>query len=218
MQSDRIHLLTNLLNYYVCNCLGYQPDEAHLGCTKKTIEYLIDCGFEDNAIIDALNTQNDYSSESFSFEDLPDFLWKDSLLEKNKFYIHHELHLNNNSDVIDIFSGSIQKTSNAIEMKIIYTAEDVLLYFCSAFELQSKDLDKNKEIGAINYLLDVFSKRFPDLNSIDIMLYLIDEVSNSDKKCYNILEMQDSIYPTVERLRAINNDLIYNKMNKIIWR
>lgn len=194
------------------------PSEDHILTTQKTIEYLIDCGIDKNNIIEALSSQEDYSSEEFSFEDLPDFLWKDSLLKKNTYYIHHELHLNKNADVLDVFSENLVHSSNAIEMKIIYTIQDVLSYFCISFGLQSENLNREKEFGAIQYLLDIFSQRFKDFNAIDILLYLIDETANADKKYYNILDMQNDVYPTIERLTIINNDLIYNKTNRIIWR
>lgn len=215
MQTDKI---VHLLNYYVNNCLGFVPDKQQIDMTTKVIEYLFDCGFESDTIIQVLNTQSNFEIGYFSFEMLPDFLWQNSLLEKDTYYIHHELHLNKSSNIIDIFSGDIVESNNAIEMRIQYTLEDLLSYFCKAFELDSNTLDKKKELGAIQHLLDSFKLYTTELNSIDILLSLIDETSNSNVKCYNIFDMQNFIYPTIERLKDINNNLVFNKTNKIVWR
>lgn len=215
MQTDKI---AHLLNYYTGNCLGFVPNKEQTDITIKVIEYLFDCGFESDTIIQVLDTQNNFEIGYFSFEMLPDFLWQNSLLEKDIYYIHHELHLNKSSNVIDIFSGNIIESNNAIEMKIQYTLEDVLSYFCKAFELDSNALDKKKEFGAIQHLLDSFKSYATELNNIDILLYLIDETSNNNIKCYNIFDMQNFVYPTIERLKNINNNLVFDKTNKIVWR
>ncbi len=211
--------ITLLLNYYINNCLGYYPAKEKVNIITNVIEYLLDCEFSNEEIMDVFDTQENFEQECFTFDMLPDFLWQDSLLKKNTYYMHHSLHLYTVSDSLDIMSENItMKTSNAVEMIIKYTLKDALSYFCNAFNLRSNDLDTTKELGAINHLIETFNERYPDLNAIDIFLYLVDEVANSDRHIYAILDLCNSIYPVVVRLRQIDKELTFSNANVIVWR
>ena len=216
---------SSLVNYFY-ELLGYVPDnkDNNLKQTDKVIQYLIDCNIDEEKIIDTIeyeaSIQNVINNEHLTFENLPDFLWKDSLLEKNIYYLHNELHLNNNANVVDIFSGNVISSNNAIEMKIKYTEEDVLNYFCSAFNIDSDIILKDKEIGAIKYLLTTYTNQFKKcgLNAIDIILTLIDDASNQGMRIYTILDTQDCLYTSIEYLKSIQSELALNNTNKIVWR
>lgn len=216
---------SNLVDYFY-ELLGCVPDCENNNQiqTDKVIQYLVDCNIDEKEIIDTIEYEasidNVINLEHLTFEDLPDFLWKSSILEKNVYYLHNELHLNNNANVVDIFSGEVISSNNSIEMKIKYTEEDILNYFCSAFNIDSAITIKDKEIGAIKYLLKTYTDQFKKcgLNAIDIVLTLIDDAFNQGMKIYTILDIQDCLYTTVEYLKSIQSELALNNTNKIVWR
>ena len=216
---------SDLVNYFY-ELLGCVPDheDDNLIQTNKVIQYLIDCNIDEKDIINTIeyeaSIENVIDNEHLTFEDLPDSLWKDSLLEKNVYYLHSELHLSNNANVVDIFSGDVISSNNAIEMKMKYSEEDVLSYFCSAFNIDSDIMIKDKEIGAIKYLIKTYTDQFKKcgLNAIDIVLTLIDDAFNQGMRVYTILDIQDCLYTTVEYLKSIQSELALNNTNKIVWR
>ena len=187
-----------------------EPNED-LNIIDEEIEELIEDTNEIDKLINSLPNK-DY----LDFNCLPDYLWNDSLLDKDKFYFHKELQL-----------GPLPPTWDKdypykLEMKIIYTKEDIYNYFIKTFKLDKDlmEINKKKELGSIKYLLNEYKniKAFDFLEPIDFILFLIDYVANLDKKINTILKLNDYVYEFAE----FEKDMIINakaaNKNKIVWR
>lgn len=207
----------SLTEYFYEHNIGYSVSDEYVNQTTKVIEYLLECGFNKEDII-SIVLNNEYDHEYLTFEDLPERLWKESLLEKNKYYMHQELHLNSGSDVVDIYSGEVVESNHAIEMKIAYGWMDVLKYYCNKFDTDINILNINKEVGALQYIYDLCAEKYTDLNSIDVLLYLIDNAASNSNKFVTVLNLQDYLYDTIVYMYSVKKELEYNNYNKIIWR
>ena len=201
--------------YYDFNTGEFPENKDFIHITDNYFDYLIDAGFNKKdlykLIINSLPNK-DY----LDFNCLPDYLWNDSLLDKDKFYFHKELQL-----------GPLPPTWNKdypykLEMKIIYTKEDIYNYFIKTFKLDKDlmEINKKKELGSIKYLLNEYKniKAFDFLEPIDFILFLIDYVANLDKKINTILKLNDYVYEFAE----FEKDMIINakaaNKDKIVWR
>ena len=68
--------------WYESNVLGHSTDKTYI--TQYTIDYLYDNDMNDYDIIKILST---FKKESIKYCDLPNFLWNDSLLKRDTYYI-----------------------------------------------------------------------------------------------------------------------------------
>lgn len=163
----------NITEFYYSNIIGTFPGEEKYNNTNKLFEYLKEAGLTDG---DILKTVIDFLPylEEISFEDLPESLWDNSLLEKDKFYFHKELQIsktepNWNQDNLCLY----------IEPKIKYTIDDALNYFLSYSTIKSDWINRDKEKGSIKYLLKEY-KKFNFIEPIDFFLHLIDFAASKD--------------------------------------
>lgn len=206
-----------LTEYFYTYNIGYSVSEDISEKTEKVLQYLLDCDISEYDIINQV-MPIECEEEYLTFDSLPESLWENSILEKDIYYMHRELHLISGSNVVDVYSGNTVESNPSIEMKIQYDWKDLLEYYCSKFDIDYNMLNENKEIGALKYIYDLCAEKYNDLNAVDIILYIIDTASASTEKTISVLNLQDYLYETITFIYKIKRELEFNNYNKIIWR
>lgn len=204
----------NLIDFYYYN-IGEEPTNNEKTKTKKTLDYLKDNGYSDNEIIDII--KNIPNKISLSPNDLPDMLWKDSLIIRDKFYYHSIFHIIPPAPYYDPVNDLIVSNKFYIEMKIKFTIRDLINYFYNNFPIDISLRNETKDDGAIRYLLNKY-KKIDFIEPIDFILYLIDEAVEQKAILNNILELSNYENNTYEYLKNKTSNAIAEKKNIIIWR
>ena len=117
----------------------------------------------------------------------------------------------------DIENNKIVTSRFFLEMKIIYAIEDLINYYYSKFPENSEWKSENKDIGAINYLLNKY-KRLKYISEVDFILFLIDYASYDEKRISNIIDLERYEHEVGKVLKAKVNNATTEKSNVIVWR
>lgn len=194
--------------WYETNILGHSTDKTYI--TQYTIDYLYDNLFSDSNIIEILST---LKKESIKYSDLPNSLWKDSLLKRDTYYFHSKLQILSKPPKLSIDSIITPKEIKFFkEMKISFTKDDLLNFFYS----KSNSLiikDYSRDIGAIEYLLKRYSNQL--MEPVDICLYLIEDYV----QCVSsLLSLTNYEVELLEKINTIYYDNYRSRTNKIIYR
>lgn len=203
-----------IIDFYYYD-LGEMPNDKDKEITQKTFDYLRDNNMSDKEILALLPVLP--NKLALSHEDLPDILWSDSLIKRDTFYFHNELHIMSPPPYWDIEKNKIVSMAFFLEIKIKYTVEDLIKYYYKYFPTELSLVDNKKDIGSINYLLNKYSK-IDFIENVDIILYLIDEAVDQGFECLEIINLQKMEQATIERLRDKVMNARLDKKNVIIWR
>lgn len=196
--------------YYDFNVGEYIEDEIKIKQTTNVLNHLKEAGFNDIEIVDLIIKDFD-NKNSLSFEDLPDNLWDNSLIERNKFYYHKELQILSKAPTWDKYYPFYR------EMKIRYIEKDIMIYFNKEFNINKDLVNESQELGSIKYLLDKYNV-FKFVSSLDFILMLIDYNKANGQKAYKIYDICNKAMEFAEILEIdIKNSVIKNK-NTVIWR
>lgn len=194
--------------WYETNILGHSTDKTYI--TQYTIDYLYDNLFSDSNIIEILST---LKKESIKYSDLPNSLWKDSLLKRDTYYFHSKLQILSKPPKLSIDSIITPKEIKFFkEMKISFTKDDLLDFFYS----KSNSLiikDYSRDIGAIEYLLKRYSNQL--MEPVDICLYLIEDYAQCVSSLLNLTNYEVEL---LEKINTIYYDNYRSRTNKIIYR
>lgn len=178
--------------------------------TINFFNHLLDAGITSKEILEYI-IKDSIPKEALEYNDIPDKFYENSLLEKNKFYYHRQL---------QIISPPPTKNNNKYykEMKIRYTEEDLIKYFCRRFNIREDWIDIKKEIGSIRYLLKKYYV-FNFMEPVDFILLLIDFVaSKSENEVRQILDLDKYSIEYAEYAEKDTKNAEVRNKNKIIWR
>lgn len=199
----------------VCGCYPFENDDAKKE-TQKVINYLIDCGISNGDIIKVIEGCKDI--DVITFDCLPDWLWEDSLLEKNTFYYHSLLHMVSKPPKWDPLTGKTTVSKFYIEMMIHFSVKDVVLYFYNNFNIDPDLMDPKRDEGSAKYLLNKYKYDF--IKPIDFVLTLIDYAKNMDeeRRIRNILDIGQYESDVYNHLKTIVEEAKASHSDKIVWR
>lgn len=141
--------------------------------TRATIEYLLDNHLNSKEILNVL--MNCAGKAVLSKFDLPDSLWKNSLIKRDKYYYHHILQII--PEVGEFF----------VEIKIKFTLNDLLKYFIKNLNINTSIINEKQYLAQLNSLINRYSA-LKFIEPLDFVLALID---NAVRKNYVILEPFD---------------------------
>lgn len=204
----------NLIDFYYYN-LGEEPDKCEKIISENTFGYLRDNNYKDNDIMKML--QDFPVKMALTPEDLPDYLWENSLVKRDTFYFHNELHIMSPAPYWDFENDKIITSRFFLEMKIKYTVDDLIKYYYKRFPMDSALIDSKKDKGSMEYLLNKY-KTVAFVEPLDFVLFLIDEAVNQGMECSEIIELKRFEKETFEYLKNKSLNAAVEKMNKIIWR
>lgn len=203
-----------LIDFYYYN-LGEEPNKAEKEITEKTFNHLKDNGYSDKDIINMIPYFP--AKMALSHEDLPDCLWDNSLIERDIFYYHSELHITSPAPYWDFENDKIVSPKFFLEIKIHYTIDDLIKYYYKKFPIDLALLDNKKDKGSMEYLL----KKYNDIDFIspvDFVLFLIDEASSQTEDIVEIIELKKYEKETFKYLKHKTINAKAENLNKITWR
>ena len=194
-------------------CLGYIPDEdTSTNKTKATISYLKDNEYTDTEIRKIFLDVG--QKEILTADDLPSYLWEDSLIKRNEFYYHHNLQIKSPAPYFDIISKKEIMFPYYLEIKIKYTVTDVYQYFLNKTAVPS--IDSKRDKGAIQKMIKTYN--INGIKGLDFILSLIDESRFSQDRIFNLWDIQryesivyDKLLRNIAEAKSMGKD-------KIIWR
>ena len=212
MEEENMNAAELTVMYYEM-CLGYIPDEdTSTNKTKATINYLKDNKYTDTEIRKIFLDVG--QKEILTADDLPSYLWEDSLIKRNEFYYHHNLQIKSPAPYFDIISKKEIMFPYYLEIKIKYTVTDVYQYFLSKTAVPS--IDSKRDKGAIQKMIKTYN--INGIKGLDFILSLIDESRFSQDRIFNLWDIQryesivyDKLLRNIAEAKSMGKD-------KIIWR
>lgn len=204
----------DILSYYYYN-ISEEPSEKDIITTNNTINYLKDNNYTDKEIIKILDSI-DYKL-AININDLPNNLWENSLMLRNEFYYHGELHITSPAPYWDFDSKKIISPKFYLEMKIKYTVDDILKYYYKKITVDNIFKDEKKDIGAIKYLLKSY-ENIDFIKNLDFILFLIDTAYIKEFDSTEIIDLKSYQKETHTFLKNKVLNASSTKCNQIIWR
>ena len=204
----------NALEFYYYN-LGEEPSDIERNITSSTLNHLIDNGFTESQV---MNIFKDLPAKTaLTHDDLPESLWNDSLLEKDTFYYHRELHITSPAPYWNVEENKIVSVKFFLEMKIMYSIDNIISYYYKHFKKDDNFKESKKDIGTINYLLARYSRNTL-IKPVDFILFLIDEAFKDNASLDDIIELKQFETVNLDRLNNKVMNATVEKINKITWR
>jgi len=204
--------------YYELNhgIYPFETEEAK-NKTQKVIDYLIDAKISEKDIFRIIEEAP--KADYLKHEDLPEWLWENSLLNKNTFYYHNVLQIRSKSPKMNMESLEVESVPFYLEMQIKFTTHDLLLYFYKKANTEYSFIDEKKDIGAIAHLLNQYSK-IGFIDSVDFMLALIDYATTAEDCSTSTIFQLDSKYRSevFELLKKRTAEANANHINKVVYR
>lgn len=206
-----------ILNKYYEENFGYEPEEEIYLNAKATVETLKENGYDDNEIFEILTT---IGKEDVTQDLLPESLWDDSLLDKDKFYYNKELRLMSPPSMFNPLTGEIKTFPFYLEMKIKYTIDDILNKYYIEMDIPYEMQDRTRDAGQIRFLLGHYGSRMEFISNVDFVLILIKLPKEKDEQ-YMVTEpfkLRSYEKDALIRAKAIVLEAKGNKEDSIVWR
>lgn len=204
-----------IIEDYYKLCIGVMPTKEEYARTYFTALYLKDNNYTN---IDIFKIFNNISKKMITIDDLPNELWNDSLIEKNRFYFHNLIHIKSKPPTWDPISMKEKCEPFYLEMKINFTEEDLLNYFYLNSRMPVDLRDEKRDKAALMHLFKKYDKT--KINGLDFLLSLIDTVSQDiDKEMIsNVFELEDYNKEVFDMYSKMLCESEFEKVNKIVWR
>lgn len=202
-------------NYYIL-CRGIEPSKEAFNRTLATAKHLKDNNISDK---DILNILKDSDKEIITGEDLPEYLWEDSLLNKGVFYYSDILHIKSKPPTWNPITFEEVTEPFFMEMKIKFTIDDLLNYYYDTCRIPVEIRDKKKDSGAFLHLIKKYNA-FKNVPGIDYVLALIMSASKDIDKTLitNVFEIEEYNKDVIEKFESMYQQAEYEKTNQIVWR
>lgn len=204
--------------------VGIEPSEDSFNRTIATANYLKDNGYSTQDILKILkNTIKNINKDTIDLairgEDLPEELWDNSLLEKNKFYYSDILHIKSKAPSWNPITFKEECEPFFLEMKINFTIDDLLIYYYDKCRVPQGLKDDKKNAGAFKHLIKKYDA-FNNVPGLDYVLALIDKASKDvDKNFFtDVFEIENYNKEVIEEFTAMYEQAVFEKTNVIVWR
>ncbi len=198
--------------------VGYYPESEEEGeRIQDIISYLCEAGINQKDIIKVIEKDISKDPKKVSFDDLPERLWENSLLEKGRFYYHRELRMRNKMPKLSKDMKNISVGDMKIEMKIIYTMDELLNYYYKKANIFMEIRDHKKDRGALNHLLKKYEK-ITSIEAIDFVLTMIDICNNEEIQINEVFDIEQKKGEAFNMIKQRQNEARAKGLNKIIWR
>lgn len=208
-------MIEKLIELYTRLGKGIYNEEYRLK-TKAVLLHLIDNNFTEKEIVKIIT--NCKIKDYMTPNDLPDYLWEDSLLKRDTFYYSSILQLVSAPPKWDPEKMICTSEPFYLEMKIKFTIDDLLKHYYDELKIDINLRDENKDKGALQYLLNKY--KINKIENIDVILLLIEEAKITSEKptITNPLKLQEFEGNVIAFLNNVIPNKIINKENEIIWR
>lgn len=185
--------------------------------TQKVIDYLLEAKISEKDIFKII--EDAPKADYLKHEDLPDWLWDNSLLNRDTFYYHHILQIRSKAPKMNMETFEVESVPFYLEMQIKFSANDLLLYFYNKAQIEYSFKDEKKDIGAIAHLLNQYA-RIDFIDGVDFLLSLIDyAVEMEDCSTSSIFQLDSKYRSEVfEYLKKRTSEAKANHADTIIYR
>ena len=217
-----------MIEIYLSRRLGYSPSEEDYNRLMATCLFLKDNGFTEGEILKILLDSNKDLPEDCEMtalektivlgEQLPEYLWENSLLEKGKYYYNNKLHICSKAPTWNPKTMQEECEPFFMEMKINFTMQDLLELFYRECRTPVELRVKSRDEGALQHLLNKYNKM--KAPGVDYLLLMID-LANKDNKLdflTNPFELENYSKEAFIILEEIVEESTLNKSNVITWR
>ena len=226
--------LENLIYKAYCHNVGIEPSKEDFNKTLTVAKYLKDNGYDIELIFllmqDTFRNIKDEEEYIYdeninrqrktciTFDDLPDKLWENSLLERNKFYYSEILHLKSKPPTWNPITFEEICEEFYLEMIINFTIDDLMNYYYEKCRIPLNLQDDKKVKGALMFLINKYDKfKAP---GIDYVISLIDAASNDiDREMIlEVFEIEEYAKEVIQKFDKMIEQAEYEGANKIVWR
>lgn len=201
--------------FFYTHYVGYSPEDDKIReKTQAMVGHYLDSGlksllpdiYEACAKDGVLDTTN-----------IPTHLWSDgNLIDNSRFYMHHELTIQEHAPVYDPETGEMRVFPHYRENKERYTIADALRYARTKLKHDDAVVSDKEDAGAIRHILkryDGLKKR--NIQPIDMLLYLIDFHAKEAIRLIDVMQNEEEVLASVENYkRKLENMCQF----KILWR
>lgn len=201
---------------------GVEPEEHHFNRTLATANYLKDNKYDKSEILKIFKNivkEKEFDNLVIRGEDLPEYLWEDSLLEKDTFYYSDIFHIKSKPPSWDPVTFKEKCEPFYLEMKIKFTIENLLEYYYDKCRVPQGLRDDKKNAGALKHLIKKYNA-FKNIPGIDYVVALINKTSNNVDKNFvsDVFEIEECNKEVIEEFESIYNQSYFEKTNNIVWR
>lgn len=220
--------MEKLINDYLATRLGIEPSENDYKQLNATVGYLKDNGKTNKEIFKILMDSNTNLPEDCEMSaidraivrqtELPDYLWEDSLLQKDIYYYNNRLHISSKPPTWNPKTFQEECEPFYMEMMIRFTIEDLLNMYYAECRVPLGLREKTRDIGALKHLLSKYNNlKAPGL---DYVMYMIDLASKDTETEFlaNPFELENYSKQAFMDLESMVEEATLNNSNKITWR
>lgn len=220
--------MEKLINDYLSTRLGIEPSKEDYKQLTATINYLKENGKTYKDIFKILMDSNTNLPEDCEMSalrkaivkgcDLPDYLWENSLLQKNVYYYNNRLHICSKPPIWNPKTFQEECEPFFMEMMINFTMDDLLDMYYTECRVPLGLREKTRDLGALKHLLGKYNNlKAPNL---DYIMYMIDLASQDKETEFlaNPFELENYSKQAFMELENIVKEATLNNSNKIIWR
>lgn len=210
MEIERI-----VYNYYLI-ARGIEPNEIDYKRTLATANYLKDNGYSNNEILKILISCN---KDAVKGDNLPEELWNDSLIEKDRFYYSDILHIKSKPPSWNPKTFKEECPSFFLEMKIKFSMNDLLNYYYDKCRIPLALQDDKKNAGAFKHLIAKY-EAFKNAPGLDYVIALINKASEDKEKemFTEVFEIESYKESVIRDFESITNESQLQGTNKVVWR
>lgn len=208
-----------LTNAYIGTILkkkiDYDLADERVVTAANTIDYLLDCGFSFEEVLEELHRHNE---ELINFDNLSDQLWKGSLIKRGAFYLHRELRLVSPAPVYDFANDEEIGYPYYCEMKIRFTEQDVLDFFRKRLTETGKVLqDDRADLAALKKMMVKFSK-IDYVEPLDLILGAIEHQLHECPETYRLIQVSNNCEQLLYKMVADMKELEAKELRVIVRR
>lgn len=197
------------------NKIAYSPLDDRVIATANTIDYLFDCGFSFNEILEELYRHNE---ESITYSNLSDKLWKGSLIKRDAFYLHRSLRLVSPAPSYNIESDEEISYPFYCEMKIRFTETDVLNFFKERLTETGRILqDDRADLAVLRNMMVKFS-RIDYVEPLDLVLCAIENKLNKTPETYRLIQVTNECEFLLNEIIRDMKELESKDLRKMVMR
>lgn len=220
--------MERLINDYLTTRLGIEPSENDYKQLKATVGYLKDNGKTNKEIFKILMDSNINLPEDCEKStidkaivrqtELPDYLWENSLLQKDTYYYNNKLHICSKPPTWNPKTFQEECEPFYMEMMISFTIKDLLDMYYTECRVPIGLREKTRDTGALKHLLNKYNNlKAP---SLDYVMYMIDLASKDTDLEFlaNPFELENYSKQAFMELEDMVEEATLNNSNKIIWR
>lgn len=202
-------------SYYALS-KGIEPKIEDYNRTLATAKYLEDNGFNKSEIIKIFTLIN---KEVITGEDLPEMLWENSLLTKDKFYYSDILHIKSKPPTWDPVTFTEKSEPFFLEMKINFTMNNLLEYYYDKCRVPQGLQNDKKNSGALLHLIKKYNA-FNNVPGLDYVIALINKASQDVDNNFvcDIFEIEVYAKEVIEDFESMYQQSVFEQTNKVIWR